>query len=167
MIDISSDTFKVTLPSDREIEMTRVFDAPRRLVFEAYSKPEHVKRWWGCRSFTLTVCEMDFRPGGTWRYVVRTPDGQEFPFKGVYREILRPERLVFTLIFDVEGIRDHEAVETLTFEEHDGKTRLMARILHDSKESRDGHLQSGMEPGARETWDRLAELVASLEPATA
>jgi uncharacterized protein YndB with AHSA1/START domain len=143
--------------------LTRVFDAPRRLVFEAYSKPEHVSRWWGPRNQTVIVCEMDFRPGGAWRFVLRGPDGQEHPFKGVYREIAPPERLVFTFIYDVPGIRDHEALETLVFEEHDGKTTLTSTIVHKTVEARDGHLHAGMEAGASETLDRLAELVQAMD----
>jgi uncharacterized protein YndB with AHSA1/START domain len=153
----SRSALTLTLPADREIVMTRVFDAPRRLVFEAHSKPEHVARWWGCHNSTLIVCEMDFRPGGAWRFVLRGPDGQEHPFKGVYREIVPPERLVYTFVYDVEGIRDHEALETLTFEEHDGKTTLTNTILHQTVEARDGHLASGLETGAAETLDRLEE----------
>jgi uncharacterized protein YndB with AHSA1/START domain len=152
----------LTLPSDQEIRLTRVFDAPRRLVWEACTKPEHVRRWWGLRSLTMTVCEMDFRPGGAWRFVLRSPDGQEFPFKGEYREIVPHERVVNTFVFDVEGIRDFPAVETVTFEEHDGRTMLTATVLHQSKEARDGHLQSGMETGSAESYDRLAELLQTM-----
>jgi uncharacterized protein YndB with AHSA1/START domain len=143
--------------------LTRVFNAPRRLVFEAHTKPEHVSRWWGLRGHTMSVCEMDFRPGGAWRFVLRSPDGREDPFKGVYREIVPPERLVYTFIYDVPGIRDHEAVETLTFEEHDGRTTLTNTMVHKTVEARDGHLQAGMEAGAAETLDRLAELVQMMD----
>jgi uncharacterized protein YndB with AHSA1/START domain len=153
---------KVTLPSDREIRLTRAFDAPRRLVWEAITKPEHVARWWGLRGSTLTVCEMDFRPGGAWRFVLRGPDGQDHPFKGEYREVVPPERVVSTFIYDVEGIRDHESLETLTLDERDGKTTLSVTVLHKSKEARDGHLQSGMEFGAAQSYDRLAELLRTL-----
>jgi uncharacterized protein YndB with AHSA1/START domain len=153
----------VTLPSDREIVLTRVFDAPRRLVFEAVSRPEHVVRWWGPRGSSLTVCEMDVRPGGAWRFVLRGPDGQDHPFKGVYREIAPPERVVSTFIYDVEFIRDFESLETMTLAEQDGKTTLTVVVLHQTKEARDGHLQSGMEGGAGETYDRLAELLATME----
>jgi len=158
----NSGAMTLTLPSDLEIVLTRVFDAPRRLVFEAHTKPEHVRRWWGPRGSTLAVCEMDFRPGGAWRFVLRAPDGQDYPFKGVYREILPPERLVYTFVYDVEGIREHEALETLSFEEHDGKTTLTSRVLHKTVAARDGHLQSGMESGAAETWDRLAEHIGAM-----
>jgi uncharacterized protein YndB with AHSA1/START domain len=153
---------KVTLPSDREILLTRTFDAPRRLVFEAMSRPEHVVRWWGFRGTTLTIVEMDLRPGGSWRFVLSGPDGQEHPFKGVYREIVPPERVVQTFIYDVEGIRDHEAVETMTLTEHDGKTTLTVNVLHKTKEARDGHLQSGMEAGSGQSYDRLEELLSTM-----
>ncbi len=162
MASSSSTTFSLTLPSDLEIQVTRVFDFPRRLVFEAYTSPEHVRRWWGCRHFTMTVCDMDFRPGGAWRYVLREPEGQEHPFKGIYREIVPPERLVYTFIYDVEMIRDHEALETVTFEECDGKTTVTSTIRHKTIEAHNGHLHSGMEAGAVESLDRLEELLQTL-----
>jgi len=148
-------TLTITLPSDREILITRVFDAPRRLVFEAHSKPEHVARWWGPRGTTLPVCEMDFRPGGAWRFVSRGPDGAEDAFRGEYREIVPPERIVWT--FEWEGMPGHVSVETTTFVEQDGKTTITNTSVFQSVEDRDGMLQSGMEKGAAETWDRLAE----------
>jgi len=137
--------------------MTRVFDAPRELVFEAHSKCEHMSRWWGPRGFTLPVCEMDFRPGGAYRFVQRGPDGAEYAFRGQYREIVPPERIVWT--FEFEGMPGHVSVETATFTEQDGKTMLTATAVYDSVEDRDAVLQSGMEAGLRETWDRLAEYV--------
>jgi uncharacterized protein YndB with AHSA1/START domain len=106
------------------------------------------------------VCEIDLRPGGAWRFVERQTDGNEYGFRGEFREIVPPERLVYT--FEFEGAPGHVALETLTFEDLDGKTRLTARSLFDSAEDRDGMLQSGMEEGARETWDRLAELLETL-----
>lgn len=153
----------VAEPGKPTMVLTRVFDAPRRLVFEAYSKPEHVSRWWGPRDQKLTVCEMDFRPGGAWRFVLRGPDGQEHPFRGVYREIVPPERLVYTFVYDVPGIRDHEAVETLTFEERDGRTTLTNTVVHRTVEARDGHRRAGMEAGASETLERLAELLQAMD----
>src|ERR687898_1713444 len=110
----NSETFKVTTPSDREIQMTRVFDAPRHLVFEAMSKPEHIKRWWGClgEGYSVPVCEVDLRPGGAWRFVNRHPKG-EAAFRGEYREIAPPSRLVFTEIFD--PFPDSESVVTAHF----------------------------------------------------
>ena len=148
----------VTLPSDLEIKMVRVFDAPRALVFEAHTSCEHVKHWWG-RGNPLD-CEMDFRPGGSWRFVQRGPDGSEVAFRGVYREIVPPERIVNT--FEFEGLPGHISVETLTLVERDGKTTLTSTSRFDSAEDRDGMLRSGMEKGAAETYDRLAEHVAAM-----
>ncbi len=151
----AASSLNLTLPSDREIAMSRVFDAPRRLVFEAHSKCEHLKRWWGRKGSTLPVCEMDFRPGGAWRFVERSADGAEHGFRGVYREVVPPERLVYT--FEYEGLPGHIAVETLTFVEEGGRTTLTSTMRFDSVEDRDGMLRSGMEAGAAETLDRLAE----------
>ena len=147
----------VTLKSNLEVEFTRVFDAPRRLVFEAHARPEHVRRWWGPRGSTMTTCELDFRPGGRWRFVIRTADGREVAFHGEYREIVAPERFVWTFGFNgMEG-----GLETYGFEEADGKTTLIAVGHFDSIESRDAAIRSGMEKGAAETWDRLEELLRS------
>ncbi|HEY1759569.1 MAG TPA: SRPBCC domain-containing protein [Bryobacteraceae bacterium] len=153
----SNSAFTVTTPSDREIVMTRVFHAPRHLVFEAWTKPEHMAHWWGWRGSTLPVCELDLRPGGAWRRVLRTPDGKEYPFKGTIREIAAPGRLVYTECFDEPSVGSPEWITTATFEERDGKTKLTATILHPSKEARDAHLKSGMEAGAAHSLDRLAE----------
>ena len=149
--------FTLTTPSDREIVMTRTFDAPRHLVFEAWTKPEHVARWWGWRESTLPVCEIDLRPGGAWRLVLRKADGKEYPFKGVYREVMTPDRLVYTECFDEPSAGSPEWLSTVTFEEQDGRTKLTMTSLHKSKEARDGHLKAGMEAGAAHTLDRLAE----------
>lgn len=162
MLEKSSGTLVITLPSDREIAMSRVFDAPRDLVFEAWSKPEHVKNWWGMRGSTMIVCEMDFRPGGAWRYVLLEADGQEFPFRGVYREIVRPELLSYTFIYDVEPYSKHEAIETIIFNEEDGRTTLICTTIYDSVEARDGILNSGMEEGANQIYDRLAEYLETM-----
>lgn len=152
----------ITLPSDREIRITRTFAAPRRLVFEACTKPEHFRRWWGPRNTSITHFEMDFRVGGKWRFVLQGPDGSEHPFCGEYRVIDPPEQFAQTFVYDVPFIRDHPAVETATFDEHDGHTTLTITILHGSKEARDGHLQSGMESGMNESHERLEELLATL-----
>lgn len=144
----------VTMPSDREIEMTRVFDAPRRLVFEACTQPEHLLRWFGPHSCPIVECQVDLRVGGAWRYILRGPDGKSLGMRGVYREIAPYHRLVSTESFD-----DHpgESLNTLTFSEKDGKTSLTTRVLYDSKETRDAVIRSGMEHGAAETYDRLSE----------
>ncbi len=155
-------TLSVTTPSDREIVLRRAFQAPRALVFDAWTRPEHVKRWWGLRHQELTVCEIDLRPGGAWRYVLREPDGQEFRFRGVYREVAPPARLVYTECFDEPAVGCPEALVTVEFEERDAWTCVTSTVLHKSKEARDGHLQYGMEPGATESLDRLAELLRTL-----
>jgi uncharacterized protein YndB with AHSA1/START domain len=152
-------TLEITLPSDREIMMTRVFDAPRDLVFEAHTGCEHLENWWGPARYSFASCDFDFREGGKWRIVHRGDDG-EFGFRGEFREIVRPDRITWT--FEFEGMPGHISVETLTFTDEAGKTRLTALSRFDSREDRDGMLQSGMEDGARETWDRLAEYVKTL-----
>src|SRR5512145_2656819 len=143
----NSESFKTSTPSDREIVITRLFDAPRRLVFEAMTKPEHVKRWWGILDdkHSVPVCEIDLRPGGTWRFVGRGPGG-EYGFHGVYREITPPERVVFTEIYD--PFPDVESVVTSIFTEENGKTRLTVKCLYPSVEVRDMVLQTGMTRGA-------------------
>jgi uncharacterized protein YndB with AHSA1/START domain len=157
----ASNAFTVTTPSDREILMTRVFDAPRDLVFEAHTSCEHMSNWWGPRKYEVAGCEIDFRPGGAWRIVQRGPDGQEHGFHGEFREIVRPERIVWT--FEYEGMPGHVSVETLTLEEHDGKTTLTATSVFDTVQDRDGMLESGMESGAAETMDRLDEYLEVLK----
>jgi uncharacterized protein YndB with AHSA1/START domain len=145
----------VTTPSDREMVMTRVFDAPRDLVFEAHTSCEHMSNWWGPRRYEVVGCEIDFRPGGTWRIVHRGPDGNEIAFHGEYREIVRPERIVWTFGFD--GMPGDPGPETMVFEEHDGRTTLTTTSVFGSIEERDGALESGMESGAIETYERLDE----------
>jgi uncharacterized protein YndB with AHSA1/START domain len=151
----------VTTPSDREIVLTRVFDAPRRLVFEALSRPEHVLRWFGPHSCPIVECEMDFRVGGAWRYILRGADGRNMGMRGVYREIQAPERLVSTEAYD-----DYpgESLNTVTLTEENGKTTLTTRVLYESKETRDAVIRSGMEQGAGETYDRLADQIRTMEP---
>lgn len=143
-----------TTPSDREIVMTRVFDAPRAIVFDAYTNPEHLPHWFGPRGWTLPVCEIDLRPGGAWRFVLRGPDGTEMGMRGVYQEIAPPERLVSTESFD-----DYpgETINTLILSEQDGKTTYSVTVLYPSEEVRDAVLASGMQEGASESFDRLAE----------
>jgi uncharacterized protein YndB with AHSA1/START domain len=156
-----SSALKVTTPTEREIVMTRVFDAPRDLVFEAHSSCEHMSNWWGPRAYKFVSCEFDFRPGGTWRIVHGGPDGEEYGFRGEFREIVRPERIVWT--FEFEGMPGHVSVETLTLDEHDGKTTLTGTSVFDSVEDRDGMLESGMESGASESMDRLDEYLEVLK----
>jgi uncharacterized protein YndB with AHSA1/START domain len=154
---------KVTTPSDTEIVMTREFDAPRELIFEAHSSCEHLNKWWGPRKYSFELCEMDFRPGGKYRFVHRGPDGvEEHGFRGEYREIVPPERIVWT--FEWEGMPGHISVDTLTLNDiGGGRTKLTAHSFFDSVEDRDGMLQSGMEEGASETYDRLAELLETMK----
>jgi uncharacterized protein YndB with AHSA1/START domain len=159
---LNSDTFQVTTPADQEIHMTRLFDAPRRLVFEAMTKPEHIRRWWGILDdqHSVTVCEVDLRPGGTWRFVGRGPKG-EYAFRGVYREIAAPERCVFTEIF--EPFPDAESVVTSTLTEENGKTRLTVTVVYPSKHVRDMVIGTGMAKGAAISYDRLEEVAIELQ----
>jgi len=152
----------LTLPSDREIVLTRVFAAPRRLLFEAWTRPEHVKRWYGCGAATLRVCEIDLRVGGAWRYALRAPDGVDHTMQGVYREITPHGRLVYTEQYVTSGFTSNEALVTVLFAEHDGMTTLTSTVLHQSKADRDGHLNAGVEAGAAQTFDRLADHLATM-----
>ena len=154
-------TLTVSLPSDREILMTREFDAPRELVFEVLNRAEHVQHWYGPRGYSLTGCDVDFRPGGKWRMVHRNEQGNEFAFRGEIREVVPPERVVRT--FEWEGLPGHISVETLCLEDLGGRTRVTVTSAFDSVEDRDGMLQSGMERGASESYDRLAEYLAELQ----
>jgi uncharacterized protein YndB with AHSA1/START domain len=151
-------TTRVTTPSDREIVTERVFDAPRDRVFAAYTDPELIPQWWGPRGTTTIVDQMDVRPGGAWRFVARDSDGSETAFRGTYREVTPPERIVQT--FEWEGMPGHVLVETATFEDLGGRTRVRTNSLFHTSEERDGMLESGMERGLTETHDRLAELLA-------
>jgi uncharacterized protein YndB with AHSA1/START domain len=159
----NSDTFKVSTPSDREIRMTRLFDAPRQLVFDAMTKPEHVRRWWGCLSegHSVTVCEIDLRVGGAWRFVHRGPEGEYPAFYGVYKEIDAPGRLVYTEIF--EPYPDGESLVTQILTEENGKTRLDLTARYESLAVRDMVLKTGMEKGAAISYDRLDDLVIELQ----
>jgi len=162
-----SNTVKVTTPSDREILIERAFNARRTLVFECMSKPELVKRWLlGPPGWTMPVCEIDFRVGGRYRYVWRRSDGNEMVMNGVYREIVRPERIVHTELFD-EDWTGGETVATSILAEERAKTTLSITILYVSKEARDGALRSGMTQGMTISYDRLDELMASLPEARA
>ncbi|MGH7580750.1 MAG: SRPBCC family protein [Gemmatimonadales bacterium] len=155
-------TLKVTTPSDREIVMTRVFDAPRSLVFDAYTRPELLRRWFsGPPGWELVVCEVDLRVGGAYRYVWRGADGTEMGMRGVFREVVAPERLVSTEAFD-QSWYPGEAVDTITLVEQGGKTTLTVTVRYDSKEARDIALRSGMESGVAANFDRLAELLPVL-----
>ena len=152
----------ITTPSDREIAMTRVFDAPRNLVFDAWTRPELLKRWLGVfGGWTFAVCEVDLRVGGAYRYVWRGKDGHEMGMGGVFRDIVRPERIVATEKFD-ESWYPGDAVDTMVFVEKEGRTTVTTTILYASKEARDGVLKSPMESGVAQGYDKLAEILASM-----
>jgi uncharacterized protein YndB with AHSA1/START domain len=154
-------TLKLTVVGDREIVMTRVFDAPRSLVFEAMTKPELLKRWlFGPPGWSMVVCEMDLKVGGAYRWVWRGPDGTEMGMGGVHREIVPPERIVCTQLFDQDWTGG-EAVGTLVLVERDGKTTLTNTVRYSSREVRDAVLKTPMEHGVAAGYDRLAELLAS------
>jgi uncharacterized protein YndB with AHSA1/START domain len=152
-------TLKVTTPSEREIVLTRVLDAPRSVVFDCLTKPELLKRWFGPRGWSLEVCEVDLKVGGKWRFVLRGPDGAKMGMSGIYREITRPEGEVHTESFD-----DYpgESLVTCVLVEEGGKTTLTGTVLYESQEIRDIVIRSGMEHGAAETYDKLAEYLASI-----
>jgi uncharacterized protein YndB with AHSA1/START domain len=150
----------LTLASDTEIVMTRTFDAPRALVFRAHSSCEHMRHWFGRRQDSMPSCQIDFRPGGAWRMVNRDDDGNEFVFFGEYRAIVEPERIDWT--FGFEGMPGEPGLESMTLEEQDGMTVLTTRSFFDSIEARDAVIESGMEHGAAETWERLAEHLTTM-----
>ncbi|MDQ3871050.1 MAG: SRPBCC family protein [Chloroflexota bacterium] len=153
-------TTTFTTPSDREIVMTRVVDAPRELVFEVHTNPEHMPHWMlGPEGWTMPVCEIDLRPGGAWHFVWRHSDGREMEMRGVYQEITPPERLVNT---ESWGGDWPETLNTLVLTEEDGKTTITSTMLYPSKEARDAALQTGMADGASETYHRLDEYLRTL-----
>ena len=147
----------VTTPTDREIHVERVFDAPRDRVFAAYTDPELVPQWWGRRESETIVTEMDVRPGGAWRFVSKSEQG-ETAFRGTYREVTPPERIVQT--FEWEGMPGHVSVETAEFEDLGDRTKVTTTSIFHTTEERDGMLGSGMEIGMNETYERLDELLA-------
>jgi len=165
----SSNKAKVTLPADDQILIEREFDAPKHLVYEAWTTPELVKRWWGAKRGEVTSVEIDLRVGGSWRYVMVAGEGGfEVGFHGEYRELVPAERIVSTEVF--EGLPDHgvpggESLNTLTLTEVDGRTTLSILVQHESKEDRDAQIQSGMEGGMQESMDALEEVAKSLATA--
>ncbi len=153
-------TLRVTTLSDREIVITRAFDAPRTLVFDAWTNPEHVPHWMlGPEGWTMPVCEIDLRPGGAWHFVWRRSDGSEMEMRGVYREVTPPERLVST---ESWGGNWPETLNTLILSEEDGKTRVTNTVLYPSQEARDAALKTGMKEGVAASYDRLAKLLSPL-----
>lgn len=155
-------SFAVSTPGDRDIVMTRLFDAPRNLVFEALTRPEHIRRWWGCleEGYSVPVCEVDLRVGGAWRFVNKHPQG-EAEFYGVYQEIAPPERLVYTEIY--APYPDAGSLVTTILAEESGKTRMTVTATYPSEEVRGIVLGTGMEHGAALSYDRLEELVGELQ----
>jgi len=157
---LSSRTAKVTLPADDQIQIARQFDAPKELVYKAWTTPELVERWWHANRGEVKSIEIDLRVGGSWRYVMETPDGLEVGFHGEYRELVPNERIVSTEVY--EGFPDGEAVDTLTLTEEDGRTTMTVLVQHQSKEHRDAHIESGMEDGMQDALDLLEQVAASL-----
>jgi uncharacterized protein YndB with AHSA1/START domain len=156
----SDNVVKLELPFEREIVFTRVFNAPRQVVFEAWTRPEHVKRWYGCDASTMTSCDIDLRPGGAYRFVLRMTDGTEHSLSGIYREIVPPARIVST-----ERINDDpnmEALIAVTFEEHDGKTTMTSTALYQTAAARKTVVDFGIEKGAAETFARLDVYLATM-----
>lgn len=150
----------VTLPAEREIHVERTFEAPRERVFAAYTDPELIPQWWGPRETTTIVEEMDATTGGKWRFVMRNPDGSEIGFRGVFREVTPPERIVQT--FEWEGMPGHVSVDTAVFEDlGGGRTKVVSTSIFHTPEERDGMIESGMERGMNETYARLDELLAA------
>jgi uncharacterized protein YndB with AHSA1/START domain len=162
----SGRTATVTLPADDQILITREFDAPRHLVFQAWTTPELVKRWWHAKRGEMTVAEIDLRVGGTWRYVMVTPDGLEVGFHGEYREIVPDERIVSTEVYEglPEGVTEEQGatLNTVTFTEADGHTTMTLLIQATSKVSRDAIIESGMEDGLQDALDLLEQVASSL-----
>ena len=160
MAATSSGTARVTLPTDEQILITREFDAPKHLVYKAWTTPELIRQWWHANRGEMTVAEIDLRVGGTWRYVMIAEGGFEVGFHGEYREIVPNERLVSTEVY--EGFPDGEALDTLTLAEVDGRTILTILVEHSSKEHRDAHIESGMEAGMQDAMDLLEQVAISL-----
>jgi len=153
----------VSLPSEREIAFTCRFQRRARLLFEAWTTPEHLRQWWGCEGSSVTHCAIDLRAGGSWSLVMRMPDGSEHPFHGRYREIVRPERLVYTECYEMPQFGNPEWLTTVTFEEDPEGTLVTHTIQHKSREVRDAHLQAGMEQGMVQTLTRLNDHTAAME----
>lgn len=150
-----------TTPTDQEIVMIRTFDAPRELVFAAFTQPEHLPHWMlGPEGWTMPVCEIDLRPGGEWRFVWRKDDGSEMEMTGVYREVSAPERVVNTESWGAEW---PETVNTMVLTEEDGRTTVTSTLFYPSKEARDAAMATGMKEGASLSYDRLAEYLRTLD----
>jgi uncharacterized protein YndB with AHSA1/START domain len=160
MIVANSKKAEVTLPSDTQILITREFNAPRHLVYKAWTTPELVKRWWSAKRGAMTVADIDLRVGGSWRWVMMTEDGFEVAFHGEYRELKPSERIIFTEVF--EGMPEGEALNTLTLTEKDEQTTLTLLVQHENQEHRDAHINSGMEAGMQDAMSLLEQVAISL-----
>lgn len=157
----NAETLQITTPTDGEIMVTRVFNAPRKLVFEAWTNPKHVPHWMlGPEGWTMPVCEIDFHPGGAWHFVWRHSDAHEMEMRGVYREIKEPEHVVYT---ESWGGDWPETLDTLVLSEDSGKTTAKLTLLYPTKEARDKGLGSGMQEGMVPTFARLDKLLTSFE----
>ena len=156
----NSGTAVVTLPTDTQILITREFNAPKHLVYRAWTTPELIKRWWSGDRGEVTSADVDLRVGGTWRYVMTANGGFEVAFHGEFREVVTNERIVSTEVF--EGMPDAQALTTNTFTEKDGRTTLTMLVEHANKEDRDAHINSGMEGGMQEAMDHLEKVAISL-----
>jgi uncharacterized protein YndB with AHSA1/START domain len=166
MAAMSSGTANLTLPTDEQIMITREFDAPKDLVYKAWTTPELVKRWWNARRGEVTLCEIDLRVGGKWRYVMVADDGTEVGFHGEYREIVPNERIVSTETYEglPEGVPEEQGstLNTATFTEEGGRTTLTILVQAPNKASRDAIIESGMEAGLQDALDLLEEVAVSL-----
>ena len=160
---LNTGTLLVATPTEREIVMTRVFEAPQRMVFDAMTKPELLKKWFGPRGWSLKVCEVDLKVGGAWLFVLQGPGGREMSMHGIYQEIVAPERSVHSETIDPFDV---ESIVTTVLVESDGRTTLTGTVLYPSKEIRDMVAKSGMEHGAAECYDKLAEMLAGTKMAS-
>ncbi len=151
----------VSLPADDQILVTREFNAPKHLIYRAWTEPELVKRWWTAKRGTMTVCDMDVRVGGTWRWVMVTPTDFEVAFSGEYFELVPDSKIVSSEVY--EAVPEAGAVNTMTLTEHDGRTTLTLLTQHTSKQNRDMHIESGMEDGLQDALDLMEEVAISLQ----
>jgi uncharacterized protein YndB with AHSA1/START domain len=163
MATATSGTAVVTLPGDTQIHVTRDFNAPKDLVYRALTEPDLIRRWWNAKRGEVTICDVDLRVGGDWRYVMVTPDGTEVAFHGTYRDVVPNERLVYTEVFEMPGISDDDAtVNTVTLEEQGGRTTMTSITECHVAETRDMIIATGMEAGMQDAYDLLEEVATSL-----
>lgn len=159
MATASKGTAVVTLPTDTQILITREFNAPKHLIYKAWTTPELVRRWWSAKRGAVTVAEVDLRVGGMWRWVMVTDDGYEVAFHGEYKELVPNERIVSTEVFEGFPEADAASLNTMTFAEQDGRTTLTILVQHRNQEHRDAHINSGMEGGMQDAMDLLEQAV--------